>query len=207
MKTFVMHLELSPHCVYNCLLIDSIFVFIKINLQEVEEQMLLSKQRLIVEKLRELRATSPTLSMVSRLDVTRSSAVQCMSCTALEKRVEGLELAVRQLKATMSLQHDSSTAPAQSTSSAALASPSPGITHCLDRETPSAPRSPASPALLQGYRWEECLNTGPTVAPSPQPQPSELLSNLFFWEEDLHSFVTHIHRAFKAYLNGPMLPF
>ncbi|CAL8241610.1 unnamed protein product, partial [Gadus morhua 'NCC'] len=68
-----------------------------------------------------------------------SSPVQCMSCTALEKRVEGLELAVRQLQATMSLQHDSSTATAQATSSAALASPSPGITHSLDRETPSTP--------------------------------------------------------------------
>ncbi|CAL8376234.1 unnamed protein product [Arctogadus glacialis] len=72
-----------------------------------------------------------------------SSPVQCMtgdlSCTALEKRVEGLELAVRQLQATMSLQHDSSTATPQATSSAALASPSPGTTHSPDRETPSTP--------------------------------------------------------------------
>ena len=196
MKTFVIHLDLSPHCVYNCLIIDSIFVFIKINLQEVDEQMLLSKQRPIVQKLRELRATSPTLAMVSRLDkavstpkrspsappppspgpvathgflssspstpapmpihpvdspsTLVSSAVQCMSCTALEKRVEGLELDVRQLQATMSLQHDSSTA----TSSAALDSPS------------------------------QYLNTGP--APSTQPQSSELFSNLFFREEDLN---------------------
>ena len=73
MKTFVIHLELSPHCVYNCLIIDSIFVFIKINLQEVDELMLLCKQQLIVVKLRELRATSPTFPMVSKLDVPRST--------------------------------------------------------------------------------------------------------------------------------------
>ncbi|CAL8290685.1 unnamed protein product [Arctogadus glacialis] len=85
-----------------------------------------------------------------------SSPVQCMSCTALEKRVEGLELAVCQLQATMSLQLDSSTATAQATSSAALASPSPGNTHSLDRETPSTPRSPASPASLQGVVTTLC---------------------------------------------------
>ncbi|CAL8275018.1 unnamed protein product [Gadus morhua 'NCC'] len=62
------------------------------------------------------------------------------SSTALEKRVEGLELSVRQLQATTSLQLDSSTATAQATSSAALARPSPGNTHSLDRETPSTPR-------------------------------------------------------------------
>ncbi|CAL8384475.1 unnamed protein product [Arctogadus glacialis] len=84
----------------------------------------------------------------------------------------------------MSLQHDSSTATAQATSSAALASPSPGITHSLDRETPSTPRSPAS---LQGYTWDEYLNTGPTVTQSTQPQPSVPFSHLFFLEEDLHS--------------------
>ncbi|CAL8376650.1 unnamed protein product [Boreogadus saida] len=38
---------------------------------EVDEQMLLCKQWLIVEKLRELRATSPTFPMVSKLDITR----------------------------------------------------------------------------------------------------------------------------------------
>ena len=174
MNTFVIHLDPSPHCalIIDRLIIDSIFVFIKINLQ-VDEQMLLCKQRLIVEKLRELRATSPTFPMVSKLDLTRatpkrstsappppspgpvatgflasspstpapmpihpvdspstlfSSAVQCMSCTALEKRAEGLELAVRRLQAQMSqmsLHHNSSTATQQATSSAALASPSP----------------------------------------------------------------------------------
>ncbi|CAL8326374.1 unnamed protein product [Boreogadus saida] len=135
---------------------------------EVEEQMLQSKQRLVVEKLRELRKSSPTFPMVSQLDFTRptpkrspsappppspgpvaagflasspstpaptpihpvdspstlfSSALQCMcmSCNALEKRVEGLELAVRLLQAQMSQMY----LHPQATSSAALASPSP----------------------------------------------------------------------------------
>ena len=96
------------------------------------------------------------------------------------RRVEGLELSVRQLQATTSLQLDSSTATAQATSSAALARPSPGNTHSLDRETPSTPRSPESPASLQGYTGDEYLNTGPTVAQSTQPQPAVPFSHLFF---------------------------
>ena len=213
--------------------------------------MLLCKQQLIVVKLRELRATSPTFPMVSKLDVPRStpkrsplappppspgpvatgflasspstpapmpihpvdSPSTLFSSTALEKRVEGLELSVRQLQATTSLQLDSSTATAQATSSAALASPSPGNTHSLDRETPSTPRSPASPASPQGYTWDEYLNTGPTVTPSTQPLPAVPFSHLFFLEEDLHS-LSHDQimsptstDAFNAYLNGPMLPF
>ena len=144
-------------------IIDSIFLFIKINLQEVEEQMLLSKQQLVVVKLGELRATRPTCPMVSRLDLPRSTPKRsplappppspgpvatgflasspstpaihpvypCMSCTALEKRVERLESSVGHLQATVSLQLDSSTGTAQATSSATLASPRPGNTHSL----------------------------------------------------------------------------
>ncbi|CAL8236680.1 unnamed protein product [Arctogadus glacialis] len=163
---------------------------------EVDEQMLLCKQQLIVDRLPldswlPPHPPLPPCLSIQWIALPLSSPVQCMtgdlSCTALEKRVEGLELAVRQLQATMSLQHDSSTATPQATSSAALASPSPGTTHSPDRETPSTPRSPASPASLQGYTWDEYLNTGPTVAQSTQPQPSVPFSHLFFLEEDLHS--------------------
>ncbi|CAL8237759.1 unnamed protein product [Boreogadus saida] len=170
--------------------------------------MLQSKQRLVVEKLRELRKSSPTFPMVSQLDFTRptpkrspsappppspgpvaagflasspstpaptpihpvdspstlfSSALQCMcmSCNALEKRVEGLELAVRLLQAQMSQMY----LHPQATSSAALASPSP-----------STPRTHTM--------WNEYMNTGPTVAQSPQPQPSVPFSYLSFMGED-----------------------
>ncbi|KAK0148405.1 hypothetical protein N1851_011265 [Merluccius polli] len=171
---------------------------------EVAKQMLLSKQQLVVVKLGELRATRPTCSMVSRLDLSRSTPKHsplapplpspgpvsngflasspstpaihpvycCMSCTALKKRVEGLESSVGRLQAMVSMQHHNSPGTAQATSSATLASPSPGNTHSLDREIPSKPRSPASPASLKGYLEDEHLNTGPTVTPSTQPEPA-----------------------------------
>ena len=45
----VIHLRLSLHCVYNCIIIYSIFVFI--TLQDDEVQMLHSKQQLVVVEL------------------------------------------------------------------------------------------------------------------------------------------------------------
>ncbi|CAL8301556.1 unnamed protein product [Gadus morhua 'NCC'] len=113
-----------------------------------------------------------------------SSPVQCMSCTALEKRVEGLELAVCQLQATMSLQLDSSTATAQATSSAALASPSPGNTHSLDRETPSTPsqelelQAGRMRLLLQGSSLDMLQASLPQVQSSLQQVQASLQQEL-----------------------------
>ena len=241
MKTFVIHLQLSLHCVYNCIIIDSIFVFIQINLQEVQNQMLLSKQQLVVVKLGELRATRPTCSMVSRLDVSRSTPEHsplapplpspgpvsngflasspstpaihpvycCMSCTALEKRVEGLESSVGRLQAMVSMQHHNSPGTAQATSSATLASPSPGKTHSLDREIPSTPRSPASPASVKGYSEDDHLDTGPTVTPSTQPEPTVPFSMLFLLQDTVDlSYEQYISPmstdAFNNYIKDPM---
>ena len=81
--------------------------------------------------------------------------------------MEGLELLVSHLQATVSLQLDGSTGTAQATSSA---TPSPGNTHSHDTETPPTPRSLVCAVTL-----------------STQPEPAVPFSMQLFLQEDLHS--------------------
>ena len=126
--------------------------------------------------------------------------------------MEGLELSVGRLQAMVSLQLYNRTGTAQATSSATLASPSPGNTHSLDTEITSIPRSPASPASLKGYSEDEHLNTGPTVTLSTQPRPAVPFSMLSFLQ-DLHnmSYAQYMSPTstgtFNAYKKDPMWPF
>ncbi|CAL8383581.1 unnamed protein product [Arctogadus glacialis] len=128
---------------------------------EVDEQMLVCKKQLVVVKLGELRATSPTVPMVSRLDEPRSTpkrsplappppspgpvAVGFLASSPSTPtpmpihRVEWLESSVRQLQA------------AQATSSAALASPSPGNKNIFFFEEDLSMMSPTSTLFARLY--------------------------------------------------------